>query len=118
MTDGSEIKDRGAAYDKIDRYLRNNLNDADYAEMSAALECVWRCPTEFEQWVERVDASQTPKTFTDPEGQRWSFDPSCRICSGRGSFIAGYSGREDDGNAPIWENCDCFIQLDNKAGEA
>ena len=29
------------AYDLIDRYLRNNLNDADYAEYSEALEAVW-----------------------------------------------------------------------------
>jgi hypothetical protein len=26
------------AYDKIDHFLRNNLNDADYAEYSAALD--------------------------------------------------------------------------------
>jgi len=29
------------AYDRIDRYLRNNLNDADYAEYSEALEEVY-----------------------------------------------------------------------------
>ena len=28
------------AYDKIDRYLRNNLDDDDYAEYSAALDLV------------------------------------------------------------------------------
>ena len=28
--------DRATAYDKIDRYLRNNLDDSDYAEFSAA----------------------------------------------------------------------------------
>lgn len=31
---------RTEAYDKIDRYLRNNLNDDDYADYSSALELV------------------------------------------------------------------------------
>lgn len=33
--------ERAAAYDKIDRHLRNNLGDADYAEYSVALETLW-----------------------------------------------------------------------------
>lgn len=33
--------DRAPSYDLIDRYLRNNLDDTDYAEYSAALETVW-----------------------------------------------------------------------------
>jgi hypothetical protein len=49
--------ERDAAYDRIDRFLRNNLDDADYAEYSAALELVYAVPTEFDQWVERVNAS-------------------------------------------------------------
>ena len=32
---------RDTAYDKIDRYLRNNLDDAGYADFSAALELVY-----------------------------------------------------------------------------
>lgn len=34
-------KERDAAYDKIDRFLRNNLDDTDYAEYSEALELVY-----------------------------------------------------------------------------
>jgi hypothetical protein len=33
-------KERDAAYDLIDRFLRNNLDDTDYAEYSAALDTV------------------------------------------------------------------------------
>lgn len=32
------MSEREEAYDTIDRYLRNNLNDADYAQYSEALE--------------------------------------------------------------------------------
>jgi len=32
------------AYDRIDRFLRNNLDDADYAEYSAALDAIY-CPS-------------------------------------------------------------------------
>lgn len=36
-------------------------------------------------------------------------DPACKSCRGTGRYVVGYSGRDDDGNAPIWEDCDCFI---------
>jgi hypothetical protein len=41
------------AYDKIDRYLRNNLNDTDYAEYSDALEEVYSswCPEKDTAWI-------------------------------------------------------------------
>ena len=32
------VKEAGEAYDQIDRYLRNSLDDSEYADMSAALE--------------------------------------------------------------------------------
>lgn len=35
---------RSDAYDMIDRYLRNNLDDDDYAEYSAALDCIYDAP--------------------------------------------------------------------------
>ena len=35
-------KEAEAAYDQIDRYLRNNLDDSEYADMSAALEHCYR----------------------------------------------------------------------------
>lgn len=36
------------------------------------------------------------------------FDPGYKSCHGTGRVCVGYSGREDDGNAPIIEQCDCF----------
>ena len=39
-TDKVDAREASAAYDKIDRYLRNNLDDDDYAEYSAALDLV------------------------------------------------------------------------------
>jgi hypothetical protein len=32
---------RAAAYDRIDRFLRNNLDDSDYADYSAELDLVY-----------------------------------------------------------------------------
>ena len=41
MTDKTDSKEREAAYDMIDRFLRNNLgSDEDYAEYSQALDTV------------------------------------------------------------------------------
>jgi hypothetical protein len=34
------------AYDKIDRFLRNNLDDTDYADFSAALDLVYADTTQ------------------------------------------------------------------------
>lgn len=39
MADANTTRD--AAYDQIDRFLRNNLDDSDYADYSAALERVY-----------------------------------------------------------------------------
>lgn len=36
---------REAAYDQIDRFLRNNLHDDDYADYSAALDSLYAAPT-------------------------------------------------------------------------
>ena len=36
---------RNAAYDQIDRYLRNNLSDEDYADYSQALDLLWLAAT-------------------------------------------------------------------------
>lgn len=33
--------EREAAYDQIDRFLRNNLDDDDYATFSAALDSIY-----------------------------------------------------------------------------
>ena len=37
---GADERAVSDAYDKVDRFLRNNLDDVDYAEYSEALECV------------------------------------------------------------------------------
>lgn len=63
------------------------------------------------EWAAAVLRS-VRKTFTDANGNRWCFNPFCEACHGSGSVIVGYSGREDDGNAPITENCDCFLPVD------
>ncbi len=41
MTDDAYKERADAAYDKLDHYLRNNLDDADYAEYSEALDRVY-----------------------------------------------------------------------------
>lgn len=38
------------AYDMIDRFLRNNLDDDDYAEYSAALDALYTAPVSVPQW--------------------------------------------------------------------
>lgn len=42
------------------------------------------------------------------------YDPNCKMCSGLGYYVAGHSGREDDGNAPIHEQCDCWIPVEQE----
>jgi len=39
-----EPDERSYAYDMVDRFLRNNLDDEDYANLSANLEIVWNAP--------------------------------------------------------------------------
>lgn len=50
-----------------------------------------------------------PYVMTDANGDKWTFDPACKSCGGTGRVCVGSSGREDDGDAPLFEDCDCFI---------
>jgi hypothetical protein len=63
---------RDAAYDKIDRYLRNNLDDSDYAEFSEALEAVYATPTR-----EAAPAAASEDELMEREAQgailRWGY---------------------------------------------
>ena len=46
------------AYDKIDRFLRNNLDDTDYADFSAALDLVYADDTPIAQTADAQDAAR------------------------------------------------------------
>ena len=49
---------RKAAYDQIDRFLRNNLHDDDYADYSAALDSLYTAPQPAKpvsQWIAASD---------------------------------------------------------------
>ena len=51
------------AYDKIDRFLRNNLDDTDYADFSAALDLVYADTTQLQDakpTAQTADARQEP----------------------------------------------------------
>jgi hypothetical protein len=60
----------------------------------------------------RGELAVHPTNVASAEGERLVPDPACKTCHGEGRYVAGYSGRDDDGNAPIWEDCDCFIPAD------
>ena len=65
------------SYDMIDRFLRNNLGDDDYAEYSAALDALCTPqPKEPEQepvaWMfEFPDKRLAPKFDSAPHGGNW-----------------------------------------------
>lgn len=63
------------AYNMIDRFLRNNLDDSDYAEFSAALDLVAAAPA--------------PSAATPAE--------NCNMCNGQGK-IGGFIGHGDNGS--------------------
>lgn len=50
----NEAENRSIAYDNIDRFLRNNLSDEDYAEYSLALETLFAAPQaqDFDAWMQ------------------------------------------------------------------
>jgi hypothetical protein len=60
--------DTDAAYDRIDRFLRNNLDDAEYAEYSRALETLYRVPAATDTdalvpvaWLLRIKNPRNPR---------------------------------------------------------
>ncbi len=61
---GSPASDKAAlAYDRIDSFLRNNLDDSDYADYSEALETVYAHPPAAlpEGWLQ--DAERFTREF-------------------------------------------------------
>lgn len=54
-------------------------------------------------------AAPVAQPATEANTVEFVHDPKCRLCAGRGYYVARYSGRADDGNAPEHEECDCWI---------
>ena len=52
---------RSAAYDRIDRFLRDNLDDRDYAPYAEALDVLWEPPPA------QVAVIEAAKAFRDAE---------------------------------------------------
>lgn len=69
-------------------------------------------------WPEKLDnvidraSPSNPRTFTDSSGKTFTYDAACNCCHGMGRYVVGYSGRDDDGNALLWDDCDCFIPIE------
>lgn len=71
------------AYDMIDRFLRDELDDVDYTRYSAALDEVWMArptpkaaPAEPQQacvWREEDPWGPMPDTYATSCGEMWSF---------------------------------------------
>jgi len=57
------------SYDMIDRFLRNNLGDDDYAEYSAALDSLC-APPQQHTWVGLTD-EELQKILQEVSGQGW-----------------------------------------------
>jgi hypothetical protein len=67
MSTDTDALVRDAAYDKIDRFLRNNLDDANYADYSRALEEIYAANTIERLTRERDEAvaRSAPKTLEE-----------------------------------------------------
>jgi len=50
---------RSAAYDRIDRFLRDNLDDRDYAPYAEALDVLWEPPSAHAAVIEAAKAWAT-----------------------------------------------------------
>ena len=57
---------RSAAYDRIDRFLRDNLDDRDYAPYAEALDVLWEPPPAQAAVIEAAKAFvQTPRLVSE-----------------------------------------------------
>jgi hypothetical protein len=75
-----------AAYDQIDRYLRNNLDDMDYADYSQALDLIYaHAPTK------RSDATDA---VPEPEFQEVSYGVDAVMRPVKGMAISDYAFRQ------------------------
>jgi hypothetical protein len=69
MSDLSRTRDE--AYDQIDRFLRNNMDDADYAEYSQALDCVYAAESSLQKQPEPTLAKRL-QAFRDLHWTHWT----------------------------------------------
>ena len=76
------------SYDMIDRYLRNNLHDDDYAEYSAALDAV--IAAERERCITAVEAVP-PHRWVDGSDQ-WGNPCPAKIVATRADYVAAIRG--------------------------
>jgi hypothetical protein len=53
---------RSAAYDRIDRFLRDNLDDRDYAPYAEALDVLWEPPPAHAAVIEAAKALRDSAT--------------------------------------------------------
>jgi hypothetical protein len=79
----SEKTLREAAYDQIDRFLRNNLSDEDYADYSQALDLIYTTAPEGTDGVKPCGESG------------WCMKPECRKCHPVASNAPGVQGGSD-----------------------
>jgi hypothetical protein len=63
---------RSAAYDRIDRFLRDNLDDRDYAPYAEALDVLWEPPPAHAAVIEAA------KALRDATSRQW-FDAMDRL---------------------------------------
>lgn len=110
-------KDKQAELEKLlHDWLNSNLNVTFWTVTNIRkLELTEADIAEYRETPEAQALQREAATIASVASGKFTFDPACTICHGKGSFVAGYSGREDDGNAPIWEQCDCFIPADSAA---
>lgn len=58
---------RSAAFDRIDRFLRNNLDDRDYASYAEALDVLWNPTPEQAAVIEAAKAHIDDSKLFDPK---------------------------------------------------
>lgn len=96
------VDGRRAPETKAPRYLRPSLGTASMfsAEYKLAVSGDW-C----RGWNALLSALEAAGCEADPNSP-WPPLVPCPDCKGAGEVCVGFSGRDDDGNAPLLEPCD------------